>query len=129
MYYRLRHSDGAVVTTGNPVGVVLTRGTVTNTEDASLPAEFVLKGNYPNPFNPSTTISFDLPETADVQVDVMDLLGRTMISVPSQNLGAGVNRSISIDASELTSGIYMYRVLVRGASQTWVKSGTMTLIK
>lgn len=129
VYYRLRHTDGAVVTIGNPVGIVLTRGTVTNTEDASLPSEFVLKGNYPNPFNPTTTISFDLPETADVQVDVMDLLGRTMIFVPSQNLGAGVNRSIAIDASELTSGIYMYRVLVRGVSQTWVKSGTMTLIK
>ena len=129
VYYRLRHTDGAVVSIGNPAGVVLTRGTVTDTEDASLPSEFVLKGNYPNPFNPSTTISFDLPETADVQVDVMDLLGRTMISVPSQNLGAGVNRSIAIDASELTSGIYMYRVLVRGVSQTWVKSGTMTLIK
>ena len=129
VYYRLRHTDGAVLSIGNSANIVLTRGTVTDTEDASLPSDFVLKGNYPNPFNPSTTISFDLPETADVQVDVMDLLGRTMISVPSQSLGAGVNRSISIDASELTSGIYMYRVLVRGVSQTWLKSGTMTLIK
>ena len=129
VYYRLRHTDGAAISSGTPVAITLTRGTVTGTEDGSLPSEFVLRGNYPNPFNPTTTISFDLPETADVQVDVLDLLGRTMISVPVQNFGAGANRSISIDAADLTSGIYMYRVLARGASSTWVKSGTMTLIK
>jgi VCBS repeat-containing protein len=127
--FRLTSTDGNRRASGSSAAVDITRSAVTDTKDAVLPAYFVLKGNYPNPFNPSTTISFDLPETADVQVDVMDLLGRTLISVPSQNLGAGVNRSISIDASELNSGIYMYRVMVRGASQTWVKSGTMTLIK
>ena len=64
-----------------------------------------------------------------MQVDVLDLLGRSMMSIPSQSMSAGVNRTVSIDAADLTSGIYMYRVLVRGASNTWVKSGTMTLIK
>lgn len=129
VYYWLKHTDGAAISTSTPIAVSLTRGTVTDTEDNTLPSEFVLRGNYPNPFNPSTTISFDLPETADVQVDVLDLLGRTMISVPVQSISAGANRSIGIDASDLTSGIYMYRVLARGASSTWVKSGTMTLIK
>ena len=129
VYYRLRHTDGAAIATSNPAGVVLTRGLVTSTDDASLPSEFVLRGNYPNPFNPSTTISFDLPETSEVQVDVLDLLGRTMISVPVQTMSAGSNLSIPVDAGELTSGIYMYRVIARGVSQTWVKSGTMTLIK
>ena len=129
VYYRLKHTDGAAISTSTPVAVSLTRGTVTDTEGGTLPSEFVLRGNYPNPFNPTTTVSFDLPETADVQVDVLDLLGRTMISVPVQNFSAGANRSISINASDLTSGIYMYRVLARGASSTWAKSGTMTLIK
>jgi len=129
IYYRLKHTDGAAITTSTPVAVSLTRGTVTNTDDGTLPSEFVLRGNYPNPFNPTTTISFDLPETADVQVDVLDLLGRTMISVPVQSISAGSNRSISIDAADLTSGIYMYRVMARGVSSTWVQSGTMTLIK
>jgi len=129
VYYRLQHTDGAAISTSTPIAVTLTRGTVTDTEDSSLPSEFVLRGNYPNPFNPTTTISFDLPETADVQVDVLDLLGRTMISVPMQSISAGANRSVSIEASDLTSGIYMYRVMARGVSSTWVKTGTMTLIK
>ena len=129
VYFRLRHTDGAAISTSNPAGVVLTRGMVTGTRDIEIPNNFVLRGNYPNPFNPSTTISFDLPEPAEVQVDVLDLLGRTMISVPMQNMSAGANHSIPVDAGELTSGIYMYRVIARGSSQTWVRSGTMTLIK
>ncbi len=113
-----------------PDGSSLDMGIVTDIQrDGSLPGSFVLRGNYPNPFNPSTTISFDLPEMADVQVDVLDLLGRSMISIPAQSMSAGVNRTVSIDAADLTSGIYMYRVMARGASKTWVKSGTMTLIK
>ena len=104
---------------------------VTTTRDSpiGLPTEFVLRGNYPNPFNPSTTIQFDLPESADVQVDVLDLLGRTMISIPTQSFEAGAKKSVSVDASALSSGIYMYRVIARSVSQTHVSTGTMTLIK
>ena len=45
-------------------------------EPEEIPAAFALHGNYPNPFNPSTNIVFDLPETADVTLEVFDLLGR-----------------------------------------------------
>ncbi len=130
VYYRLRHTDGSALSTGSPIGVVLTRGLVTdNQSESSLPAEFVLLGNYPNPFNPTTTIQFDLPESADVQIDVLDLLGRTMISIPNQSIEAGAKKSVSVDASALSSGIYMYRVMVRTAKQTHFSTGTMTLIK
>lgn len=130
VFYRLRRTDGSALSTGNPIGVVLTRGLVTDKQkEASLPEEFVLLGNYPNPFNPTTTIQFDLPESADVQVDVLDLLGRTMISIPSQAFEAGTKKSVSVDASALPSGIYMYRVSVRSAKQTLFSTGTMTLIK
>ena len=130
VYYRLRRTDGSSLSTGNPIGVVLMRGLVTDKQtESSLPAEFVLLGNYPNPFNPSTTIQFDLPEPADVQVDVLDLLGRTMISIPSQSFEAGTKKSVSVDASALSSGIYMYRVVVHTAKQTHFSTGTMTLIK
>ncbi len=130
VYYRLRQTDGSSVSSGSPIGVVLTRGLVTDTEgDGSLPAEFALRGNYPNPFNPSTTIQFDLPEAAEVQVDVLDLLGRTMISIPVQSMSAGANNTVLVDASALSSGIYMYRVVARTSSQTYVATGTMTMIK
>jgi VCBS repeat-containing protein len=128
-YFRLTSTDGNTLASGDVHAMDITRASVTDTEDSSLPAEFMLRGNYPNPFNPTTTISFDLPETADVQVDVLDLLGRSMISIPAQSMSAGVNRTVSIDAADLTSGIYMYRVMARGVTKTWVKSGTMTLIK
>jgi len=130
VFYRLLHTDSAAITTGAPIGMVVTRGLLTGIDEFSeLPMEFALRGNYPNPFNPSTTIQFDLPETADVQIDVLDLLGRTMISIPMQSISAGVNRSVSIDASALSSGIYVYRVVARTTSETYVSTGTMTLIK
>ena len=129
-FYRLRNTDGAAIASGSPIVVTLVRGMVTDVDGFSeLPTEFVLRGNYPNPFNPSTTISFDLPHSGDVQVDVLDLLGRTMLSIPSQNMSAGVKRSISLDASALSSGIYMYRVIAVTALETHVSTGTMTLIK
>ena len=130
VFYRLRRTDGSAISTGTPIAISLTRGLVTDKEgDASLPEEFVLLGNYPNPFNPSTTIQFDLPAYADVQIDVLDLLGRTMITIPSQSFDAGSKKSISVDASALSSGIYMYRVIARTAKDTHVSTGTMTLIK
>jgi hypothetical protein len=100
------------------------------TEDESeLPSEFTLKGNYPNPFNPSTTIQFDLPESADVSVDVMDLLGRRVMGIPAQAMSAGANQTVRLNANTLSSGIYLYRVTVRMQSRSQVKVGTMTLLK
>lgn len=98
-------------------------------EETELPSEFALRGNYPNPFNPSTTVQFDLPETADVQVQVSDLLGRLVMTIPSQTMQAGTNKSIQINAATLSSGIYVYRIIARGAGNTHVRSNTMTLIK
>ena len=59
------------------------------TERAELPTEFALHGNYPNPFNPSTRIQFDLPETAQVRVQIVDMLGREVMSLPAQEFEAG----------------------------------------
>ena len=130
VYHRVITTDGSRWNAGPTSSLTLTRGLVTDTEDeGQLPSEFALKGNYPNPFNPSTTISFDLPETADVSIQVVDLLGREMLTTPAQTFSAGASRSIQIDASSLTSGIYLYKVSVRGVSNSTVKVGTMTLLK
>jgi hypothetical protein len=98
-------------------------------DETTLPEEFVLRGNYPNPFNPTTNIQFDLPQAADVEVSVMDILGREMISLPSQTMSAGAGQTVSIDGERLASGIYIYRVIARSANDMHVASGTMTLIK
>lgn len=129
-YHRVISTDGSLWNAGPAASTTLTRGLVTDTEtDTALPAEFTLKGNYPNPFNPSTTISFDLPESADVTVQVLDLLGREVMAIPSQTMQAGSGQSVQIDASNLSSGIYLYRVIARGASQTHMQVKTMTLLK
>ena len=129
-HFRLVSSDGAALAAGQTATVTLVRGLVTDTEtEGTLPDQFLVRGNYPNPFNPSTSIEFDLPETADVEIRVLDLLGRTMMTVPSQSVDAGRNQRVRVDAEELASGIYIYQVIAVGASRTHMATGTMTLIK
>lgn len=96
---------------------------------ADVPASFTLHGNYPNPFNPSTTIRFDLPEAADVKVEVVDLLGRVVLQLEQPGVSAGTNRSVQIDASALASGTYLYRLTARSAGQQWSRTGRMALLK
>lgn len=130
IYLRVITTDGSLWNAGAAGSLTLTRGLVTDTEnEGELPSEFALNGNYPNPFNPSTTISFDLPATADVSVEVLDLLGRVVMSVPSQAYEAGANRSVQINASSLSSGVYLYRVIVQGVKGANAQVGTMTLLK
>jgi hypothetical protein len=129
-YHRVITTDGSLWNAGPVASTSLRRGAVTDTESGvELPTEFALNGNYPNPFNPTTSISVDLPATADVTVQVMDLLGREVMAVPSQTMTAGANQTIHINASSLSSGIYLYRVIARSASETNVQVKTMTLLK
>lgn len=130
VYLAVLTTDGAHYTVSNTVAVSLVRGQVTATDDGGVvPDVFMLRGNFPNPFNPTTTVQFDLPAPAEVEVYVTDLLGRVAISVPSQQISAGLRRQIPIDASSLASGIYIYRVTARTAETTHVATGTMTLLK
>ncbi len=109
--------------------MVPTMGVTGVEESAELPTEFALHGNYPNPFNPSTRIQFDLPENAQVQVQIVDMLGREVITLPAQEMEAGANRSIELNATSLASGTYLYRLIATGAEQRHVKTGRMTLVK
>lgn len=101
---------------------VLTR---VGTENSAVPKEFKLLGNYPNPFNPSTTIKFSLPLTVEVTLEVYDILGRI---VYLQNLGVrqpGMQQ-VTFDASRFASGVYTYRL--RTAANQFVV-GRMMLLK
>ncbi len=112
-------------------GMVVPTMVVTGTEEegVELPTEFALHGNYPNPFNPSTQIQFDLPENAQVQVQIVDMLGREVITLPAQEMEAGANRSIELHATSLASGTYLYRIMATGAESRHMKTGRMTLVK
>jgi len=80
---------------------------------ADLPEAFALLGNYPNPFNPSTTIRYDLPERTDVELSVVDVTGRQIALLVDAEQSAGFY-SVSWDASDagsnLASGVYFVRL-------------------
>lgn len=109
---------------------ITSRVTTSNENDSvEIPNEFTLYGNYPNPFNPSTSIRFDLPENANVRIQVVDALGRSVMNIPAQNMTAGVNKNVMLDASRLSSGVYFYKLIAEGSNNTFVKSSKFTLLK
>jgi hypothetical protein len=82
-----------------------------------LPKEYVLFHNYPNPFNPSTTISFSLPSRSFVSLKLFDALGREVAIVCSEELPAGMH-SRQWNAGGFPSGVYFYRLQAGGYSNT-----------
>ena len=98
-------------------------------DNVTLPNEFTLYGNFPNPFNPTTNIRFDLPVQANVRVEVIDLLGRNVLTMAPQSMTAGSNKVVTLDASRLSSGIYFYRVIAEGVNSTFTKTSKFTLVK
>ncbi|MEX1054848.1 MAG: T9SS type A sorting domain-containing protein, partial [Rhodothermales bacterium] len=75
------------------------------------------------------TILFDLPETAEISIQLFDLLGRQVMSRPPTTVQAGADRGVQIEGSSLSSGTYIYRVIARSATSTMIKSGRLTLVK
>jgi hypothetical protein len=74
-----------------------------------LPKLFKLFQNYPNPFNPSTIINYEIPEYSFVTLKVFDILGREIATLVNEEKAAG-EYSLTFDASNLSSGIYFYRI-------------------
>jgi len=99
------------------------------TDNSNIATKFSLSQNYPNPFNPSTTIKYSIPsnakrETANTKLIVFDILGREVATLVNKEQKAG-NYEVQFDASNLTSGIYFYRL----QSGSFVESRKMILIK
>ena len=80
-------------------------------EKETVPQSFAAHGNYPNPFQESTRLVFDLPWPARVTVEVMDITGRRVLAVPAKTLVAGRGRGIDINGEALSSGLYLYRLV------------------
>ncbi len=87
-----------------------------NTVEA-LPTEFGLAQNYPNPFNPSTRIEFSIAEAGLYAVKVFNVLGQEVATVANQDFAAG-NYTFNFDASNLTSGIYFYKLVGNNVNMT-----------
>ena len=82
-----------------------------------LPKKYQLNQNYPNPFNPTTQISFDLLKKSKVKLSVYNLLGKRIAVLIDEIKNAGPH-AVSWDASDLASGVYMYRLEADGFVQT-----------
>ena len=83
-----------------------------------------LTQNYPNPFNPSTTIEFDLPRTSKVSVKIYNIIGEEVATLLSASLLSG-SHSVDWDASNLASGVYLYRL----QAGDYVETRKMMLMK
>ena len=86
--------------------------------------EYKLYSNYPNPFNPTTTIQFDLQETSLVNLNVYNSLGELVAELENRKLSAG-RYTRTFDASNLSSGIYFYKL----KANNFVEIKKMTLLK
>jgi hypothetical protein len=97
--------------------------------DLEIPSEFAIHGNYPNPFNPATSIRFDLPSTAQVSVQVFDITGRMVIETSKATFAAGAGHAVRLNATTWGSGLYLYKVIARARTSSWIGTGRMVLVK
>jgi len=112
---------------GNTVGDWTNTGQSFDLDPAQVtevPAAFDVLGAYPNPFNPTTTIRFALPEAANVTLTVYDLSGKVAATLVDGWIEMGEHQA-SFDASGLASGIYLYRL----QAGSLAASGKMVLMK
>ncbi len=75
----------------------------------NLPGKYFLEQNFPNPFNPTTIINYQLPMTSHVSLKVYDILGREVATLINEKQSSGTH-SITFNASSLSSGVYFYRL-------------------
>jgi hypothetical protein len=100
-----------------------------STEGEGVPTEFALHENYPNPFNPSTTLRFDLPEVSDITLTIYNMLGQKVRTFNMQSTPAGYY-SITWDATnnfgqQVGAGVYLYQL----QTKDFVKTRKMVLLK
>ncbi|MEE8577749.1 MAG: T9SS type A sorting domain-containing protein, partial [candidate division Zixibacteria bacterium] len=93
------------------------------------PLSFSLKANYPNPFNPTTTIEYSLAEQSNVRVEVVNLVGRVVKTLVDESMSAGEHSVIwngqTSSGSRAASGVYFYRIV----TDEYVASRKMVLLK
>ncbi|MCK4656520.1 MAG: T9SS type A sorting domain-containing protein, partial [candidate division Zixibacteria bacterium] len=99
------------------------------TEDPQLPSTYLLHQNSPNPFNPSTSIAFELPDADHVKLAVYNILGQKVITLVDEYLGQG-SHSVRWDGGDsrgnsVSSGIYFYRL----QTDEFIDTKRMVLLK
>jgi hypothetical protein len=116
-YYRLSlNIKDSIIAQSYPI-MMTAQASVTSVTKENAPLHFQLSNNYPNPFNPSTTISFQLPQRLYVILKVYDVIGREVTTIYSGELKAG-SYTRQWNAAAFSSGVYFYRLQAGTYSQT-----------
>ena len=96
------------------------------------PKEFKLEQNFPNPFNPTTTIQYQLPNNSKVTLKVYDILGSEVETLVNEEQEAGYNE-VKFNASNIASGMYIYRLQAgnhsTGSRQSFISTKKMMVVK
>ncbi|MGB0649892.1 MAG: PKD domain-containing protein [Rhodothermales bacterium] len=103
----LTASDG-VLTGTDSLTVSIASGV--DKESFELPETFVLRAAYPNPFNPTTTVTYGVPAAAEVRITATDLLGRQVATLVSGDMKAAGYHTVQFNADGLASGTYLIRM-------------------
>lgn len=82
-----------------------------NTKNSDIFPDFLLEQNFPNPFNPKTDVRYEIRDASHVTLQVFDLLGREITTIVNENQYPG-SYTVAWDASEMPTGIYLYRLNV-----------------
>ncbi len=88
-----------------------------NNANTIIPDSYSLGQNYPNPFNPRTVVSFQLPVVSDVTLKIYDVQGREVKTLVNERMQAG-RYEVRFDGSGMNSGVYFYRMVTEGFSET-----------
>jgi len=95
--------------------VIYTIDNLRNTEEVDqinkINKDEITIDNYPNPFNPSTTISYRLPSQGYVSIKVYDMLGQEIVALVNEQQNKGIHTT-NFDGTNLSSGIYFYKMFV-----------------
>lgn len=123
--YNFEENDGNIIYAGDLQISKIDPDAAVSNETEELPGSFTLHQNYPNPFNPTTRISFELANSSLVSLTVYDILGQEVTKIISHKGLSRGSHSYTFNASELTSGVYIYRL----QSGSYTQTRKMTLIK
>jgi len=121
-------TDIAITSTSDSLFVLYNLGGGTvgiqDQEIEEIPASFSLAQNFPNPFNPTTTIQYSLPQAGNISLKIFNLLGEEVKTMADEYQEAG-NHSVHFNANSLASGIYFYRL----QAGSFVETKKMILLK
>lgn len=151
VYCNVVHNNGVINTNGHqfrifnkyssrqmlPVGVImmqpenetekLSKDKQSNNTTSNIPKEFTV-GSYPNPFNPTTTIKYEIPADADVTVKIYDITGKEAASLVSTHQTPGKYTTL-FNASNLASGVYFCRIIAKSGYNEKTKVLKLLLAK